>query len=770
MRDAIITSTVLILCIVLIRKVCKGKISAGLQYALWLIVALRLIIPGAAVVFPEILPVSKFSIMKIADTIGTAGQGHTDPMELPEQIVLPVWGFPFLPGGDGPTSVFIAGRFHACTWTDILKGIWYGGMVIAAVWTIGVNIRFMMKLRRTRRKYENESSGQFALPVYLVKDLASPCLYGLPFRPCVYIPEDVMEDEEKRKHIFAHEYCHYRHGDVFWSVLRALLVTVYWFHPFVWLAAVLSKRDCELACDEAAIKMLGEKERIAYGKTLLALIIRKTKISDITCTATTMTGGAKAVKERIRRIADKPQRLAAALVPLSVVIAILIAFTFTKAREYPEGTYPLEGENAQTITTECFQITLPENFLQEVYCLGANDTDVIVYHKDSDREIGRFCKVGYEDASRMVEERGAVLLGDYGANGVLRQSLYEKKVNRETSHSFTPADETGTEEHSYMPADVPAGGVPGTDSNDETTYLIEDNQPEISYIPEADMVNPLLEGEGKTDYEPAQGSGLPPIPAPEEVEAQAEKMPFKESEDYAAVDVEHEREEGSVYQSQETEEETVYLPEEKIVTVEYAPSEDAASVWDNNCYLYIPADQGDADDALRAELSEYDRSLAALADSVRVFYASVETMQETMKQMSANRGLYVGDAVKVSMLAGMLPTPPELAWQKFALDTDQEPYAATVYYQMRSGGFPGIDGDTVFLQAALMFASIENLGEYRVHIDNGSGSEEISYLRGDMEELFGPLYPYSETPETLTDLYNSVLKYLSGGDVEKPQE
>lgn len=769
MRDAIITSTVLIVCIVLLRKLCKGKISAGLQYALWLIVAVRLILPGAAALFPEILPVSGFSIMKIADTIETAGQDRIEALQLPIQITLPAWGFPSLSHSDGPTSVFIAGRLPAYTWLDIVKGIWYAGMAIAAVWTIGVNIRFTMRLRKSRRQCtEKNLFPDLKLPVYLVRELSSPCLYGLPLRPGIYIPEDIIEDKEKLKHILTHEYCHYRHGDAFWSLLRSLLTIVYWFHPFVWLAAVLSKQDCELACDEAAIRMLGEEERIAYGKTLLALIVRKTRLSDIACAATTMTGGAEAVKERIRRIAEKPQRLAIVLVPLFAVIGVVIAFTFTKAREYPEGTYLLEGENARTITTDCFQITFPENFLQKVYCLGANDTDVIVYHKDSDREIGRFCKVRYEDAMRLVEERGAVLLGDYGANSVLRQSLYEQDIKEETQHSYVPANEAA-QGHSYVPEDAPAGAVQGTDSNDDTTYIMEEDQMESSDISEEDFVI-SSQGEQKTDYEAAQASGLPPIPAPEEVDAHAEKMPFIEGEDYEAVDVDNEKEEGStVYQPQEPVE-IVYLPDEEIITVAQAPSRDLMSAWDNDCYIYLTADQSDADEALRAELSEYDRNLVVLADSVRVFYASVETMQETMRQMSENRSLYVGDFTKVSGLAGMLPTPPQLAWQKIALDTDEEPYAATVYYQMRSGGFPGIDGDNVFLQAALMFASIENLGEYRVHIDDSSGSEEISYVREDMEELFGPLYSFSETPEALTDLYNRVLNYLSGGDIENSQE
>ena len=71
MREAIITSSILIVCIALLRRICKGKISAGVQYMLWLIVAVRLIMPGITAVFPHILPESNFSIMNMADKVET---------------------------------------------------------------------------------------------------------------------------------------------------------------------------------------------------------------------------------------------------------------------------------------------------------------------------------------------------------------------------------------------------------------------------------------------------------------------------------------------------------------------------------------------------------------------------------------------------------------------------------------------------------------------------------------------------------------------------
>ena len=58
---------------------------------------------------------------------------------------------------------------------------------------------------------------------------------------------------------------------------------------FVWIAAIVSRRDCELACDEGALRQLGESERIPYGQTLLRLIPVAGRPESPMLSATTMT-------------------------------------------------------------------------------------------------------------------------------------------------------------------------------------------------------------------------------------------------------------------------------------------------------------------------------------------------------------------------------------------------------------------------------------------------------------------------------------------------
>ena len=291
MREILITATVLILCILLLRRIFRGKISSRLQYAIWLLVALRLVIPVSAE-----FDLGSFSGFRLLDLVEKDESGIGERLEetirLEEPIQMSVHAnsvlFRLFTTGeiretvesvpdDGPTSVFLAGTLGFSR-LDVLWFLWGLGAVVVGVWILAANIIFSRRLRKTRQPFdlpeevktavlENIFRGKDRLPaIYLAEGISSPCLYGFPGREAVYLTTDVIDDTERLRHVITHELVHKKHGDSFWALLRSILVTVYWFHPLVWVAAVCSKRDCELACDEGALLLLGEEERISYGE------------------------------------------------------------------------------------------------------------------------------------------------------------------------------------------------------------------------------------------------------------------------------------------------------------------------------------------------------------------------------------------------------------------------------------------------------------------------------------------------------------------------
>ncbi|MDE6750771.1 MAG: M56 family metallopeptidase [Lachnospiraceae bacterium] len=789
MRETIITSSVLILCIALIRKLCKGRISACLQYALWLIVAVRLIVPAMTVVFPNILPESNLSIMNVADRMAVVAN-----TEAADNYDITSGGLPFLSSETerGTIADFFASGVIS-SWADFFKGIWYLGIVVVGAWMIAVNIVFMHKLRKSRIRYEKEEFElPIPLPVYLAKNLPSPCLYGLPGRQAIYLSEDAIDDENKVKHILAHEYCHYKHRDIFWSALRCVIVAVYWFHPLVWVAAVMSKQDCELACDESAIKLLGEEERVAYGKTLVSLITRKTKASDIVCAATTMTGGIEGVKERVSRIAKKPRRLMIVLIPVAVIVCAAAVLTFTQAKEEPDGVYILEGESSLTVTTECFQVVFPDYFANKAYYRSENGTDIIVFQKDSNREIGRFCRLSYEEAAKLADEKEVILIGNYGSNRALASYIENGYViesdesiviiddNSETMHEYTPL-ETPIE-HEYIPTEIEsnsvtereyipaestegAGGVPGTDSNtnsdyEDTTYILSDSVVGMNPIPAPEEVDKEwieLPYDNLAHVESAVGTDS-------NVTEQHTYIPYEDSTDYLPTEIVPEEQ---MHDDDFTEVYHEYLPIERVVTTEkvtetFHPSETA-----DYCYLYVPADNSDADVNVQEKLSEMNQKLVELTYSVSVLSVSEESMQKMLDIMMENRMPYIEESLKISHMAAAIPTTAAMYYKSLSMHymSGERPDTVTLNYNL-NGNHSTADSDMQFMVAVLMFASIENLTQCNVQITDVNNPTlieaitEYQYTREEMEELFGPLYPCSETKEDFVDLYNRVLEYL----------
>ncbi|MDE6710448.1 MAG: M56 family metallopeptidase, partial [Oscillospiraceae bacterium] len=119
-------------------------------------------------------------------------------------------------------------------------------------------------------------------------------------------------------------------GDIFWTMLRYVLLSVYWFNPLVWVAALLSKRDCECACDEAVIRKFGEDRRFEYGKAIVDMIPEK-RSGLPGVASTSMSSGGRVLRERIKFISRIPKNITAAVICTACVTVAAAGCTFTSA-------------------------------------------------------------------------------------------------------------------------------------------------------------------------------------------------------------------------------------------------------------------------------------------------------------------------------------------------------------------------------------------------------------------------------------------------------
>lgn len=345
MKEILLTSSVLILALLALRQLFRRTISRRMQYALWLLVLVRLLVPvNVGTLAHNVLSAAEPVQTVVEERLDTPVLYVQDGTERRPAQLLPgkeSQGEPQSPPSDAAQSApadeyyTVTPTYRTVTLSEALTYVWYAGMLIVGAWFLFTNLRFARALRKARTPYRVEGC---RYPVYLVSALPSPCLFGV-LRPAVYLNEKALQSPDALRFVLAHEQTHARHLDPLWSLLRGVCLTVYWFDPLVWLAAVLSREDGELACDEGTLRALGADERAAYGKTLLTLVPVCDKPQNPLLGATTMTSGKRSLKERITRIAEDRQAKAAAVFAAVALAALVCAVSFTGAPDTtPEVT------------------------------------------------------------------------------------------------------------------------------------------------------------------------------------------------------------------------------------------------------------------------------------------------------------------------------------------------------------------------------------------------------------------------------------------------
>ena len=355
MTQWIVSGSILILIVIGLRFLLRKRIKPILQYGLWALVLVRLLVPlqlgstgislenaidNAPVVQQIELADQVVHFVYHADGTATGYYEYQPPLDHTAQT----------PVSKPVPQTFTQQEAQSITRIRDVKGllqkIWLGGMAVFGLIFLLSNLRFALRLRKSQKLAQ-----EGRLPVYITDKVETPCLFGL-LQPAIYLPPAVAEEPRHRDYSVAHETTHFRHGDALWSVLRCVCIVLHWYNPLVWWAAVLSREDGEIACDEATITALGEELRSDYGRVLVDLTCRKR--TDLLQTATTMTGSAKGLKQRISMIVKQPKMAIYALICLILAASIAIGCTFTGGKKPAKqtGDDPVE-------TTESTESTKP---------------------------------------------------------------------------------------------------------------------------------------------------------------------------------------------------------------------------------------------------------------------------------------------------------------------------------------------------------------------------------------------------------------------------
>jgi YD repeat-containing protein len=335
MKEILITSSILIPVILILRWLFRGKVSHRLIYGAWILVALRLLVPmelgqwqySFTALTQQSQPAQQIQQVLGAPVAGPSREEVYDQLledyieenpqpTVPNAIVT-------VPDHVKQSLQSEADRqITAPSFGQIVTGLWIAGMCGMAIWFCAANWLFLRKAKKGATAAEFDG-----IPVLISSNIPSPCVAGL-LRPMIYLTPACAADPQIRAHVLTHEKAHLRHGDHIWALVRCVCLCVYWFDPLVWIAAIQSRRDCELACDESALKRLGDDQRIAYGKSLLNTVAQTSSPGHLIHTATAMSESKKQLKERVTFIANKPRNILVAAICLVLVAGLTAGCAF----------------------------------------------------------------------------------------------------------------------------------------------------------------------------------------------------------------------------------------------------------------------------------------------------------------------------------------------------------------------------------------------------------------------------------------------------------
>ncbi len=301
-----ITAGWLVLAILLLRVLMK-KAPKWVHCAMWGLVGIRL-------VFPFSLE-SIFSLIPSAETF--------EPEMLKSRQFEINTGIEVL---DTPVNDYMASHYYEGVTTPANFKVDVTS-ILAVVWMIGVAVmlgyaflscRKLKKDMKTATSLETEANAA-AMKIRLSDKVGSPFVLGL-LRPVIYLPYNINETD--RAYVIAHEEAHIRRKDHWIKPIGFLILSVYWFHPLLWLAYVMLCKDIELACDEKVIHSRGYDERQDYSLALLNCSIKRYRIA-----ACPLAFGEVSVKERIKSVMHykKPGFW---VVVASIVVCAIVAVCF----------------------------------------------------------------------------------------------------------------------------------------------------------------------------------------------------------------------------------------------------------------------------------------------------------------------------------------------------------------------------------------------------------------------------------------------------------
>ena len=354
-----LTTSVVLLPILLLCAVLRRRYPARVVCALWVIFAVRLLVPvqnsfpDAPVQVTPRTTLVEVQTTQVSESVPeTSGVEDEPVIAEPQPIIERHW----VPAGAAVT----AETQKSIAFDEILALVWAVGAAAFFVGSMLSYRRFVHRVRRTARDvrdpellriYESECERlglHQRIPLRQTPEADGPMLVGLVY-PVLLLPKGGIPLADAPL-ILRHELTHAKHKDVLCKMVFLLARCVHWFNPVVHLLAWQGAQDLEIACDQSVVHGLDTDAKRQYGQCILNDVARR--MYGGTMLTTRLTGGGKAMKTRLQALfSPNKKRRGVALILTAAFALTLVGGCFAVT---PKGTENAALEQEIRTTAETY--------------------------------------------------------------------------------------------------------------------------------------------------------------------------------------------------------------------------------------------------------------------------------------------------------------------------------------------------------------------------------------------------------------------------------
>lgn len=244
--ETLVATTILMVLVLLVRGHVAQMFGARIAYLLWLLPALRMILPP----LPEAVGPTPIAQLPVSIDFALIEVAEVAPM-MPDSGV---------------------------AWGTLLFALWLGGAIGYFAWQFAAYRRFVGEaLRHATQLPEMD---RHAIEVSASKAVDGPFAAGV-FVQKIVLPHDYRTryTAEELRLAMDHETAHHRRGDLSINYLALAMLSLHWFNPVAHRAWRAFREDQELACDAIVLAGASGEVRHSYALALVKSTCDRTPVA-----------------------------------------------------------------------------------------------------------------------------------------------------------------------------------------------------------------------------------------------------------------------------------------------------------------------------------------------------------------------------------------------------------------------------------------------------------------------------------------------------------